>query len=452
MSDDFPILTLSPEELRLAIAEFGEGMAGATDTASMAKNAALFDYAVNQLFEVRPLGTPETEMLEDEARISAFALGAIDAAKRVAGSNKPGVVGAILTKHTQKPLNEKKQRQESILQNEALRTEVAELREEIDKVENPFYKTAKEIRALGYKVGDKNQNGTYLEKKIEDLGIFSGKEPRFLAGISLEPFEMHRFAKLKKTVQDSIKIWRLVGQKGGGMPKDGLVSAIAKLREFVDANPNKFSDPSYRPLAVFVENYESSEEELIERLQREMDMGIFEDAPELPIVPFEEEDEKNTWVGSAEEKTEISEDDFTQENIVNDLNKTATALGYSIIVEPQRIKDFIDLHSKLVKQYGEEAIKIHRTLRPNWHPLPWMVIEVQRPNKPSIAVLEIAVYENASFVVSTEDWYRTISTNKRSKAKRMPGVSGFNHVYNERAEILEQTSKLYNDVRVKHDR
>ena len=447
---DSTVTDFTPEELRLAIEAFGEQMAGANEAQSLEECAALFDFAVSKLVEVRPTYTPEAELLADEESISGFALGAIEAARRVTGNNKIGSVGAILTKHTQRPLFEKKKVLESAQKSEVVRLEVSELKDKADEIESPFYKTAREIRGLNYKVGDIVQKGTYLERKVEELGIFSDRESRFLAGISLEPFDMHRFAQLKHAIDDSTKVWKQIGQKGGGVPKDGLVSAIAKLREFADANPKHLSDPSYKPLLEFIEKYELSEDELIERLLNEMDMGIFENAPELPIVPFSENGHE-PWVGSDEEKTEIKKQDFNEENIVKDLNKSANMLGYSIIVEPQRIKDFIDLHSKLVNQYGEVAIRIYRTLRPNWHPLPWMVIEVQRPNKPSVVALEIAVYGNASYVISNEDWFNTLGS-KRKEARKLPGVKGFNHEYNERAEIVDQTNRLYNCVRTNYDR
>lgn len=383
----------------------------------------------------------EVQALEFEDFRKGIADAVHEAAKTKMG-NIPTV--NILNHHRDTPRADAKKAAEEIAKEADRKANADRIVEEIKTVEAKHAVTGQMLRRNRYidpTTKPHEKNGTWLSHKLEEvvdngseIAVFTSQEARIIAGNALTKKSHSDILHLKKDLEQLAKLHELARFLGAHV-ESGLFSGISKLRELAETSIfDKRSD--LKEVQRFIELLEAPADDLFEQVKSAIDEGPFAHCAELEALPFPPDSEQT---GKRSLK-EIPSDDANEDNIYDDIENAVKASGSSeYIIEEERITEFVKLKQHFEAKYPNN-VKIFRSLKSNWHPLPWYIIEIAQPGNEPLAVLESPLYGNATYYINNGDWQGTINF-KRKDAQQL-GAKPIIHTVGEGKTLEVHTDRI----------
>jgi hypothetical protein len=442
MPDDHEI-TFTHEELAAELLAMQDTIATGPVDSDLVSLAA---FAVKKFDETISLEVSEGLIDEDQAiGFEEFRKGIADSIHEAAKArmgNTPQV--NLLNQHKDTPRADAKKRAEELARDAERKANADRVLEQIKTKEADHAVSSYMLRHHWYidpTVEPHKRNGTWLMRKLEEIEdngsattVFTAREAKLLAGNALVEKSPDDILKLKRDLESLAKLHERAKFLGAHV-EPGLFSGVSKLKELAETGFLK-KQLELKEMRRFIDLLETPLEDLSEKIIKALDEGPFAHCPELDVIPFPPTPER----GSKGSLKEIPSDDANEENISDDINKAIQASGSSeYIVEEERIAEFVGLKEHLEQKYPGQ-IKIYRSLKSNWHPLPWYVIEVAQPEDAPLAVLESPIYGNATYYINNGDWQYTIGF-KRTEAQEI-GAKPIIHAVAEGQTLEMHTNRV----------
>lgn len=431
-------IPISPEQIRRGLQETIDNLPG-QDPDHLLGACAVLASGLEILDEIEPVPTENVDAALDRERYRyGIAAAALDAVERAAATHGTSVVNKDnpLLKHRKKPLQdavdeEKRQEEQAKLKaaQEMRKEEIAQHEQDIDKINTKYVPTGSFLRDKKYEAEGKQVNGMGLSQAVSQIldsgsqtPIFSDGEARVLSGLALGRVSHREMADFKRDLQSLARLHRQMQVLGHTGASRLVLNAYSKLSELYESDSLALKRPLLEPVRRWIEVAEKDDRELFEHFVDTLSTGPFADCEQLYIAPFE-----GIELPRSKATVVIDKDAANETNIKTDIELAVKSSSGAYIVEDERIKEFIILKDKFIGIYGEQAVRILRTLRPKWHPLPWYGILVDTPNEtsPPLLVLETPIHNNATYCVADKEWPAIIE-HIRTEAQLL-GAAASNH-------------------------
>ncbi len=406
--------------------------------------------------EALPHAVAAHEDLSTEKAMTVEAFTSDIAARALARSievrgNSP--LNSLLSPHTRTPYRDAKRRADEAAKQTEKKSMIEGFLGSIETEEKKYWASSDVMRSRTYQVDATERKGPWLKQKIINIPdngsgntLFRDDEAHYLAGISLGTLTHQNILDMKASMATVAQMNETIRKLGGRNVKPSLFSALNTLKELHETGSLKqMNYGDLKPLGDFANLYFKENDDLLEHFVNTVDEGPFADAAELAIVPFEA---KSISPEERMAMVEISKDNMTEDNILDDITKAVASSRGDYVVEEARITDFVKVLDKLTAVYGDEAISTFRSLRPNWSPMPWYLIVVNIPGEVPRVLLETPIKGNASYFIDTKgyNWMDLIQLT-RTDAQTF-GAKYIIHAPGPNDTPLNHVEKLYNKVRV----
>jgi hypothetical protein len=417
----------------------------------------------------------EAGALQIEGSLSTLAVTAIGAYRSAKKPTDP-----LVSRTASRPLAKAVADREEATRRTELDLEVETLSGDITRLQSPLVVTGKELRQWKYSDHPSDtRNGAWLKQKLCELPVpnsdetlnrknkaaFRGEEAEFLSGFVVRDMSAEMLSEVLVGVAEKLEKLRGLNTR---WRTPTMLSAFNQLQELYEGDGRQLLERNSDLLPLINWYKKFLDNDLVEGMhdfpgaQTEEQPSTLEDeestdsttdinnelpennpfdnSPTLPIVAFTS---KEKW-SELDGVRELNEDETSEDAILNDMTAHVKNAGGRHVIEPARARQFISLLGSIKEAYGAEFVRTYQTLKPEWHSMPWYVIEIAVPGKSPLVVLETVISGNASYTVKSPEWREVISF-QRTEAQLF-GARPLNHVYDLGLLTTQHEHDLFNRV------
>ncbi len=332
---------------------------------------------------------------------------------------------------------------------EERRSSEADVLSQITALDDVVDPTARELRDFEFTSSEgKARNGTWLNAKLSEVrypgggkSIFTDYESRLLSGLVVKGANQNGTkAHSRKEIEEILAKEAELHEElrlGGFKSPASLLTAYNKMAELIESNDRLLAQHPDIELVVNWFKNNAQDQVVDEAPDIETDSqepktpevaqnsNIFDSSPELPIFAFSKKD----GGFEADGVIEIEADSINKEALIGDTKEALKRAGGHYTIEPERAQQFVEILKALEAEFPGAEIATYRTLRPNWHTMPWYVIKVEVEGKEPLVIMETVTAPAATYVIHSDLWL-DIAELRRTQARTFRAeVRAHNHEY-----------------------